>query len=217
MILATGDILTFTFIAALLVVSPGPNGLLIARTVPTAGMRAGFANVAGFVVSFYLHGALAILGISILLVRSSEAFLVFKTAGAIYLCWIGIRSLCEAWRGNAAAAGVSLPARPRKFAASFAEGFLTNALNPKVAMFYLAAFPQFMPVGEGAAASAFLLVVIHSTLNALWFGALVVLLGRLRAFGIGRGIGGRGIGRVLKGVTGVVFIGFGIKLATLKN
>ncbi|CFX15406.1 conserved exported protein of unknown function [Candidatus Filomicrobium marinum] len=67
------EIASFAVVAALLVMSPGPNGLLIAKTVPSSGRSAGFANVAGFVAAFYVHGALSILGISIILVRSAEA------------------------------------------------------------------------------------------------------------------------------------------------
>ena len=75
---------------------------------------------------------------------------------------------------------VVVPARrERTLARAFVEGFLTKALNPKVSMFYLAAFPQFIPPGEGAVASAFLLVCVHAMLNALWFGALILLLGLL--------------------------------------
>src|SRR3546814_4392094 len=83
----------------LLVMSPGPNGVLIAKTVPTSGRAAGFANVAGFVAGFYLHGSLSIFGISLILLRSAEAFFVVKMLGAAYLCWIGIKALRDAWRG----------------------------------------------------------------------------------------------------------------------
>ena len=62
------NILAFSVVATLLVMSPGPNGVLIARTVPTSGRAAGFANIAGFEVGFFIHGTLSILGISILLV-----------------------------------------------------------------------------------------------------------------------------------------------------
>src|SRR3546814_2279045 len=79
--------------------SPGPNGVLIAKTVPTSGRAAGFANVAGFVAGFYLHGSLSIFGISLILLRSAEAFFVVKMLGAAYLCWIGIKALRDAWRG----------------------------------------------------------------------------------------------------------------------
>src|SRR3546814_17263616 len=85
-------VLGFAGVAALLVMSPGPNGVLIAKTVPTSGRAAGFANVAGFVAGFYLHGSLSIFGISLLLLRSAAAFFVVQMLGAAYPCWIGIRS-----------------------------------------------------------------------------------------------------------------------------
>jgi threonine/homoserine/homoserine lactone efflux protein len=66
--------------------SPGPNGALIAKTVPTSGRAAGFANVLGFLPAFYLHDALSILGISILLVQSATAFMIVEYIGAAYLC-----------------------------------------------------------------------------------------------------------------------------------
>ena len=77
--------------------SPGPNGVLIAKTVPTSGKLADFANIAGFVAAFYAHGALSIFGISIILIKSSQLFLLLKMLGAAYLCWIGFRALKEAW------------------------------------------------------------------------------------------------------------------------
>ena len=94
------NIVSFVFVASLLVMSPGPNGVLIAKTVPTSGRAAGFANVAGFVTAFYVHGALSILGISVLLLQSAQAFFVVKMIGAAYLCWIGLMALRDAYRGG---------------------------------------------------------------------------------------------------------------------
>ncbi len=203
-------ILGFAAVAGLLVMSPGPNGVLIAKTVPTSGRAGGFANVAGFVAAFYLHGALSIFGISILLVRSAEAFFVVKALGAVYLCWIGLKALRDAWRGVERVAQVAPAKRRRGLAKACVEGFLTNALNPKVSMFYLAAFPQFMPLGEGAARGAFVLVTVHALLNLVWFSAMVLLFERLmRAARSGR------FQRWLKAVTGVIFVSFGAKLAAL--
>jgi len=203
-------ILAFAGVAALLVMSPGPNGVLIARTVPTSGRTAGFANIAGFVAAFYLHGCLSIFGISVILVRSAEVFFVVKMLGAAYLCWIGFKALRDAWRGMATVSEVAPARRRRPLVKAFAEGFATNALNPKVSMFYLAAFPQFIPLGEGAVPSAFLLVCVHALLNVVWFSAMVLLFARLlRAARSGR------FQRWLKGVTGVVFVAFGAKLAAL--
>ncbi|NNF81029.1 MAG: LysE family translocator [Rhizobiales bacterium] len=204
-------LLSFTFIASLLVMSPGPNGVLIAKTVPTSGKSAGFANVAGFVAAFYVHGALSILGISLILVQSAQAFFVMKMLGAAYLCWIGVKALLEAWKGVPVAPKVAPARRQRTLAKAFAEGFLTNALNPKVSMFYLAAFPQFISQAQGALGASFTLVFIHSVLNLVWFSAMVLLFARLA--GAARN---STFQRWLKGVTGVVFMGFGAKLATLK-
>lgn len=205
------DILTFTFVASLLVMSPGPNGVLIARTVPTSGRAVGFANIAGFVAAFYLHGALSILGISIILVQSAVAFAIVKYLGAAYLCWIGIKALVAAYRGGDGPAKIAPAKRKRTLVNAFLEGLLTNALNPKVSMFYLAAFPQFISVGHTSAASSFILVFIHSMINAVWFGLMVVLFAKLTS--VARS--GR-FQRWLKGVTGLVFVGFGIKLASFK-
>lgn len=106
-------LLSFTFISALLVMSTGPNGVLIAKTVPTSGMAAGLANVGGFVAAFYVHGALSILGISLILVQSSHAFFIVKMLGAAYLCWIGVKALREAWNGMDAAKNID-PAKKER-------------------------------------------------------------------------------------------------------
>lgn len=209
--MAWSDILTFTIVASLLVMSPGPNGVLIAKTVPTSGRGAGFANVAGFVTGFYLHGTMAIVGLSIILVQSATAFAFVKYLGAAYLCWVGIKALYSAWTGIEPKKETTPSQRKRTLFRAYIEGLLTNALNPKVSMFYLAAFPQFITVGETSVAASFMLVFIHSMINAVWFGAMVFLLSRLSA--IARG---RSFQRWLKGVTGIVFIGFGAKLATYK-
>lgn len=209
--MAWSEILTFAFVASLLVMSPGPNGVLIAKTVPTSGRGAGFANVAGFVTGFYLHGAMAILGLSIVLVQSATAFAIVKYLGAAYLCWIGVKALISAWQGVETANEIAPSERKRTLAKAYIEGLLTNALNPKVSMFYLAAFPQFITLGETSAAASFMLVFIHSMINAIWFGAMVLVMSRLTA------VARNGtFQRWLKGVTGVVFIGFGAKLATYK-
>lgn len=205
------QLISFTLVTALLVMSPGPNGVLIAKTVPTSGRAAGFANIAGFVTAFYLHGTLSILGISVILVQSAQLFLLVKVAGAAYLCWIGFKALRDAWRGVKTVAEIAPAKRRRTLLVAYGEGFLTNALNPKVSIFYLAAFPQFMPVGDGAVTSAFMLVCVHASINIIWFSAMIILLSRLT--GMARS---GSFQRALKAVTGSVFIAFGVKLAMFR-
>lgn len=209
----TTYLLTFTFMSLLLVISPGPNGVLILKTVPTSGPKAGFLNVAGFVAAFYLHGAFSIFGLSAILMQSAHAFFVIKIIGAAYLCWVGFKALYEAFKNKSINHPITSP-KKRKASNTkcFLEGFLTNALNPKVSMFYLAAFPQFISVTKNVVQTSLTLVFIHSTLNALWFSLMVIFLskaGRLtqRPF----------IQRFVKATTGFVFIGFGTKLALMKS
>ena len=204
-------LISFTIISALLVISPGPNGVLLAKTVPTSGSSAGFANIAGFVSAFYVHGSLAIFGISIILVQSEQAFFIVKMLGAAYLVWIGIKALREAWLGDSRDQKVTLAKTRKTLVKAFLDGFLTNALNPKVSMFYLAAFPQFISQAEGAISASFLLVFIHSMLNLIWFSAMVLLFSRLT-----EATQGQTFQCWLKGTTGVVFIGFGIKLSSIE-
>lgn len=207
------NLLAFMAVASLLVVSPGPNGVLIAKTVPLYGKKAGFINITGFVAAFYVHGALSIFGISIILVQSAQAFFIFKMLGAAYLIWVGIKSLFGAFNG--ATSGIDVPTsnnvKTFSMLAAFSEGFLTNILNPKVSMFYLAAFPQFISINEGVL-NSFTLVTAHSLINVVWFTIMVCTLSSLKL-----AMGNARFKKWLQSVTGVVFIGLGSKLALLKN
>ncbi|WGF89715.1 LysE family translocator [Marinivivus vitaminiproducens] len=209
--MGASELLAFAMVAALLVVSPGPNGVLIVRTVPTSGREAGFAAIAGFFVAFYVHGVLSIMGISILLMKSATAFAIVKYLGVAYLCWIGIKALAAAFKGIEAPVAVAPARRRRTLSRAFLEGLLTNGLNPKVSMFYLAVFPNFIPLNAHPVASAFLLVFVHAMINVVWFGAMVMLFSRLASAGRSPRFQ-----RWLKATTGVVFIGFGLKLATYR-
>lgn len=205
------NILSFSFIALLLVVSPGPNGVLIAKTVPTSGRSAGFSNISGFIFAFFLHGALSVFGLSVILLQSANLFFLVKIIGAGYLCWIGLKALYEASKNGARKETIIPSSQKRTMGSAFWEGALTNVFNPKVSMFYLAAFPQFIPAGEGAVLSALVLVLIHALMNAIWFGVMVLLFSRLTMMAKQGSFQ-----RWLKAVSGVVFIGFGVRLAMFK-
>lgn len=205
--------MAFIAVATLLVISPGPNGFLIAKTVPVSGQKAGFSNVWGFVAAFYVHGTLSIFGISILLVQSSQAFFVFKMLGAFYLIWIGVKALVSAFKSSKPASKnvkekVELTVSMRS---AFMEGFITNVLNPKVSMFYLAAFPQFLPAHDSSI-NAYALVSAHSVVNLVWFSVMVVILSRVKS-----ATNNAKFKRWLNSITGVIFIAFGSKLALMKN
>jgi threonine/homoserine/homoserine lactone efflux protein len=172
----------------------------------------GFANVAGFVSAFVAHGAISIFGLSVILMQSAMAFTVIKYLGAAYLCWIGIKALIAALGDQTPPTHSDKPLTRTSLRGAYIEGLLTNVLNPKVSMFYVAAFPQFITATDNPAAWSVLLVSLHAFINAVWFSAMILLFHRLtgaaRHHRVQRGV---------KLVTGGVFIGFGAKLALLRS
>lgn len=207
------NIITFIMVATLLVISPGPNGFLIAKSVSLFGQKAGFANIAGFVVAFYVHGTLSIFGISVLLVQSAQIFFIFKLLGATYLIWIGMKALLNAIKVSRTQSLhlAQKTIKPISIRAAFLEGFLTNVLNPKVSMFYLAAFPQFISINESSI-NAYALVSAHAIVNFVWFSTMVLMLSRIK-----KATNNIRFKKWLNAITGIVFIGFGTKLALMKN
>ncbi len=145
--------------------------------------------------------------------KSAQAFFIFKLVGAAYLIWVGIKTLINNFKSEP----VNQPSavHDRKKTVSiygvFIEGFLTNVLNPKVSMFYLAAFPQFISADQSPV-SAYLLVASHALVNVVWFSLMIVMLSKVKSiFNTAR------FKKWLNSVAGVVFIGFGAKLAFIEK
>lgn len=202
----TGEMVTFIVVAVLLVISPGPDTFLVLRNTMRGGRGDGIATSAGIILGLVVHASLSAFGVSLLLVNSAALFNALKTAGALYLVWLGIKSLVSAWqRGDApslAGAGAQTEAQ------SFREGFYSNLLNPKVAVFYLAFLPQFIRPGSAAALQSFLLAAIHIVVSLVWLLAICLLVHTLR-----RLILRPAVRRALDGVSGMVLIGLGLRLA----
>ena len=150
----------FLVAAVILVLTPGPDMAYVATRTLGSGQAVGFAAVAGIQTGGAVHAALAILGVSAILTVSAVAFAVVKFAGAAYLLWIALQMWRE--RGALGESGGGVAAGPRR---AFAEGALTNLLNPKVALFYLALLPQFVDPHRGSVATQML--ALHVTLMAL--------------------------------------------------
>jgi threonine/homoserine/homoserine lactone efflux protein len=178
------------------------------------GLRGGVAAVAGVGCGIMVHVTAAALGISALIAASATAFDVVKFCGAAYLVYIGARMmLTRRAKGNleAAAAGIA-PAM--SFATVLRQGFVTNALNPKVALFFLAFLPQFVDqTAPSKALALFFLGVIFNANGTLW--NLVVAVVTVRATRMVRGA--RSYQRFIDGPIGAIFIAFGIKLALFQR
>jgi len=199
----------FLVVATLLAVTPGADTLLVARNVLGRGRTAGLATIAGIAAGCFVHAVLSAVGVSLILVRSAEAFHVLKWGGAAYLIILGIRSIRGWWRADAvapvaAAAGRTGTRRLR----SFMEGLLTNVLNPKVGLFYLAFLPQFIRPGDPVFARSLLLGTLHVGIGIVWLSLLSVSLVRIRPLVESRLWRAR-----LEGASGAVLIALGIRLA----
>ena len=181
--------LAFVVAAALLTLSPGPDTMLVVRNTLRGGRRDGWRTTLGITSGLVVHATLSAVGLSWILMRSATAFEVVRLAGAAYLVWLGVQSLRAAWRGR----GVAV--EPVAVAASrpFREGLLTNLLNPKVAVFYLAFLPQF-------GYSPFVLAAIHMLMGLIWLSIVAAAAGLVVN------------SRWLDALCGVVLVGLGVKM-----
>jgi len=195
------DLALFMSAALLLNLTPGPDMLFVAGTSAARGRRAGVLAALGVGLGCTFHIALAVLGLAALLATSALAFALVKWLGAAYLVWTGLTML-------RARPGAASAAPPPKGRAVFWQGALTNALNPKVALFFLAFLPQF--VGAGAHAGTFVWLGTLFTISGTAVNVIVALAAGTLAR---RLASGSGAGPWLQRVAGALFVGLGVKLA----
>ncbi|MFN3809652.1 MAG: LysE family translocator [Roseateles asaccharophilus] len=207
------DIPLFIVSGLLLNIAPGPDSILIMTRSATQGWRAGSAAALGIGAGTCVHVLAAALGLSALLAASSWAFTLLKWMGAAYLVWIGLQMLLARRRrgGEAAstsgeaAASVALPLRK-----IFVQGFLSNVLNPKVALFFLAFVPQFIAPDAPHKALAFIVLgAIFNFNGMLWCHFLALST----AFASARLRVGGALAQWLNRAIGALFLSFGLKLA----
>ena len=205
------DLPLFVLSGLLLNIMPGPDSLLIMTRSATQGWRAGCTAALGIGAGTLVHVFAAALGLSALLSTSATAFTVVKLVGAAYILYMAV-GLLRSRRQTGSAAPLALPALPyRKI---FAQGFLTNVLNPKVAIFFLAFVPQFIQADAPNKALAFIVLGCIFNFNGmLWCGALALTTAKASA----RIKLSPTISLWLNRVTGGLFVWLGVKLALSKS
>ncbi|MFV0422924.1 LysE family translocator [Oleidesulfovibrio sp.] len=215
-------------VALVLTVTPGPDTFLVLRNALTGGAGCGRQTACGIASGLLFHATLAGLGLSAVLVHSAQAYSLVRWCGAAYLVWLGIKALYGVWRAGGlretvhetarACTPVSdgnseqcdslagkLPTSGTKHSA-FREGLITNILNPKVAVFYLAVLPQVM----GASPEAW---------RAVWFAFMHVAVTICWFFLLSKGCGRAGavlrpvVMRLLDALAGGLMLAFGLRLA----
>ncbi|MGU7814838.1 LysE family translocator [Burkholderia sp. AW49-1] len=189
-----------------LTATPGPDMLLIASRSVSQGRRAGFATLAGIQVGTYCHALAAALGLSQLFVAVPVAYDAVRFAGAAYLLYLAWKT----FRSDATAPSPAASPRRHSTAAIFRQGVMTNLLNPKMALFVLALFPQFVRPEHGSIAVQIL--VLATVLNAIGLvvnGAVILSASRL-----GQRIGARRRpSKLPRYLLGTVFVGLAARLA----
>lgn len=197
----------------LLNITPGPDSLFIMARSATLGWRAGFVACWGIGSGVFVHVFAAALGLSAVLATSATAFTVVKVVGAAYLVWVGVGMLRQrAGAGGAAVPVVAEAATPRalRYRDIFRQGFLTNALNPKVALFFLAFVPQFIAPDAPSKPLAFIVLGVIFDINGmLWCHSLALFT----AFASSRLRVGASVGLWLGRTMGAVFVALGARLA----
>jgi len=193
----------------LLNATPGVDFLLTVTRTLQGGARAGIAAVLGINAGCVVHALAAAFGLAALLALHPQAFVVIQWAGAAYLVWLGVGMLRQAWRGGASTAAAAPDgAGALPWLANFRTGLLTNVLNPKVALFFLAFLPQFVPAGSPDKTLSFLLLggwfVVQGLLFLLVLVALAARLSRLQTTDTAR--------RVLNGLGGALFIALAVRI-----
>jgi len=206
--LSAAQLLGFLLAALLVTLAPGPDNLSVLSLGVSRGRRAGIGFGLGCALGCFTHTLWASLGISAVLAASATAFTALKLVGAAYLFWLGWQALKSPGARFDGAAGTAADATP--FAVYLRRGFVANAVNPKVALFFLAFLPQFLTAGGDAAAAQSLL------LGALFAAQTVAVFGLLGWFAgaVGAWLQARAdLGRRLDQATGLLFVGLGLRLA----
>jgi threonine/homoserine/homoserine lactone efflux protein len=212
----TAALPTFALASTLLILAPGPDSLLVLRNTLRHGRRAGWVTASGTISGLLAWAVAAAFGLSALLRVSDLGYNAVRLAGACYLLWLGVSSLWP-FRGRPAArataagpAGSAGPAPGRAgWRRAYLNGLLSNLLNPKIGVFFIAFLPGFIPAGAP--------VPLFPLALGLWFiaetGAWLATLAWMAARGTGW-LRRSTVQRWLERITGVALIGFGLRLAT---
>ena len=204
------ELALFAAAVAVLNATPGVDFLLTVTRTVQGGARAGLAAALGIGAGCVLHALAAAFGLAALLAVQPAAFIALQWAGAAWLAWLGLGLLRRAWRGAPEAAAAAGAARGPAQAlwAEFRTGLLTNLLNPKVALFFLAFLPQFVPAAAPSKTAAFLLLGAWFAVQGTLFLALLVLL----ASRLARWQAAAAARRALGTLGGLLFIALALRL-----
>ena len=200
------DLMTFMIAITLLTMTPGADTMIVIRNTLRGGAKDGLVSNFGICLGLFVHATLSAVGISAVLLYSATAFMILKTIGALYLVWLGFNSLKSFWNAK----GIHQRAEEKRvfsFWRSLQEGFLSNVLNPKAIVFYMAFLPQFINHEHSALAQSLFLASLHFIIGNIWQAILVYTIVSANGF-----ITKKSVRQSLDAISGLVMIALGIRL-----
>lgn len=200
-------VLSFTLAAVVLVLLPGPDSLVVVRSLVRGGRGAGIRTAAGVLCGLAVWVGAAVLGLSALLHASEIGYEVLEAVGACYLVWLGVQSL-RALRAPATVAELRTTG-PLDRLGYFGSGLLTDILNPKIGVLFVSFLPGFVPAGYSPVWTTLAFGALYIALTALYCAALVLAAGSLSTW-----MQTTRIRRRIDALTGTILITFGLRLAT---
>jgi threonine/homoserine/homoserine lactone efflux protein len=199
-------LLAFVPIALLLTITPGAATALVVRSAATGGRRRALSTIVGNEVGVVTWALLSVLGISALVAASEVAFATLKVVGAAVLVWIGVQTLLRLRRAEPPAEEPAAMRRGHRSA--LRDGLVTALANPKLAVFFVALFPQFVPDGAPVFPATLLMAALLVAFDFAWYIALALLVTRARqAYDRSR------LARRIEAVTGAALVGLGVRVA----
>ncbi|MEX3956269.1 LysE family translocator [Trinickia sp. EG282A] len=206
----------FVVAVFLLNVTPGPDTAYIVGRSVAQGRGPGLMSALGISAGCCVHTLACAFGLTALIAASAAAFTVVKIVGAIYLMYLGVRLIFTgpSKKGADAARQPSAPAAPKPLRQLFVQGFWTNVLNPKVVLFFVSFFPQFVAAESEHKTLAFLMLgAVFIAMSTVWNSFVAWIAGSVT-----QRLGGKpGVKKWLDRVVGSAFVGLGLKLATAQH
>lgn len=201
-------IIAFVGLVLVLTITPGSDTLLTIKNTIHGGQSAGLLTVLGVTCGLLGHVLLAILGLSFILAQNPTLFSLIKLAGALYIIYLGIKSIMGLFhRPDSENDLNNVKFQKSNAILYFQEGLLTNLLNPKVAIFYIAFLPNFIGKDDPIVAKSILLTSIHIVFGFLWLIFLTMSLNKARAWIINGAIQ-----IYLEAIAGIILIALGMNL-----
>jgi threonine/homoserine/homoserine lactone efflux protein len=186
--------------------TPGADTMIVIRNTLRGGAKDGLVSSLGICSGLFVHATLSAVGISAILLYSATAFTILKSVGALYLLWLGFNSLKSFWNAKGVHQKRIAP-KPFRFLVSLQEGFLSNVLNPKAIIFYMAFLPQFISHESSVLGQSLFLAFLHFVIGTIWQAILVYTIVSANGF-----ITKKSVRQSLDAISGTVMIALGITL-----